>query len=170
MNASGKNPKSKNSHNAQRTAARLAAVQAVYQMMANDQRAAAVFDDLRTRPPGDGLDGGAQMVAPDAALMSAIIDGVEERGDDLMRLITGAQNRRNSTVDDTNPPQLSPIEPLLRSILLCGSFELLAHHETDVPLIISDYLEVTHAFYDQGESKLVNGILDKISKSVRDNG
>ena len=169
MNASGKNPKSKNSHNAQRTAARLAAVQAVYQMMANGQRATAVYEDLRARPPGDGLDG-ARMIAPDAALMSAIIGGVEERSGDLMQLIAGAQNKRNSAADDANSPQAVTIEPLLRSILLCGSYELLAHHETDVPLIISDYLEVTHAFYDQGESKLVNGILDKIGKSVRDNG
>lgn len=169
---SAKTPKLKRegSQKARHTAARLAAVQAVYQMLANGQRASAVIEDIKTFPPGDGLDDAGRMVTPDGALMAAIISGVEERKDDLAQLITGAQNRRKSTVDDTIPASPSPIEPLLRAILLCGAYELLAHHDTDVPLIITEYLDVTHAFYDQGESRLVNGILDKISKGVRDNG
>jgi N utilization substance protein B len=44
----------------------------------------------------------------------------------------------------------------------------LAHHDIDVPVIISDYLDITHAFYEGSESKLVNGVLDQISKAVRD--
>ena len=170
MNAKTPKLKPEGSQKARRTAARLAAVQAVYQMLANGQRANAVIEDIKTRPPGDGLEDAGKMVTPDGALMAAIISGVDARRDDLAQLITGAQNRRNSIADDTVLAPPASIEPLLRSILMCGAYELLAHHETDAPLIITEYLDVTHAFYDQGESRLVNGILDKISKGVRDHG
>ncbi len=162
--------KTEGSQKARHTAGRLAAVQGVYQMLANGQSAASVIVDMKALPPGDGLDDAGKMVTPDGALMAMIINGVETRKDDLVELITGAQNKRKSTADDTTLALPSLIEPLLKAILLCGAYELLAHHETDVPLIITEYLDVTHAFYDQGESKLVNGILDKIGKNVRHNG
>ena len=162
--------KTEGSQKARHTAARLAAVQGVYQMLANGQSAASVIADMKTLSPGDGLDEAGRMVTPDSALMATIINGVETRRDDLAQLIAGAQHKRKSAADDTIQASPSPIEPLLRAILLCGAYELLAHHEMDVPLIIAEYLDVTHAFYDQGESRLVNGILDKIGKNVRDNG
>lgn len=170
MSAKSFPAKPEGSQKARHTAARLAAVQGVYQMLANGQSAASVIVDMKSLPPGDGLDDAGRMVTPDGALMAAIINGVEARKDDLAQLITGAQNKRKSAADDTVLTSPSPIEPLLKAVLLCGAYELLAHHETDVPLIITEYLDVTHAFYDQGESKLVNGILDKIGKNVRDNG
>jgi N utilization substance protein B len=62
-----------------------------------------------------------------------------------------------------------PSEPLLMAILLCGAFELLDNQEVDAPVILSDYLNVTHAFYEQGESRLVNAILDSIKAVIRHN-
>jgi N utilization substance protein B len=59
------------------------------------------------------------------------------------------------------------VEPLLTSILACGTYELLAHHETDAPIIISDYLHITHGFFAGPESKMVNGVLDAIAKEIR---
>jgi N utilization substance protein B len=59
------------------------------------------------------------------------------------------------------------LEPLLTAILVCGTYELLAHPEIDAPIIISDYLHVTHGFFEGSESKLVNGILDALAKEVR---
>jgi len=156
--------KTEGSPKAQRSAGRLAAVQAVYQMIANEQRAASVLTDFKSHPPVNGQDGEA-MITPDTALLSAITQGVETRRDDVEQLIAGTQKRRSSTGDEG---AYAPNEPLLHSLLLCGAYELLAHHDTDAPVIISDYLEVAHAFFDQGESKLVNGVLDNISKGVRD--
>lgn len=159
MNAPQKDVKHTGSRKARRTAARLAAVQGVYQIIAAGQTARQVIEDFRDHPPEQAMMGesGENMVTPDATLMTAIIGGVEARRGDLEQLVTGTQNRSGGAV-----------EPLLKSVLLCGAYELLAHHDTDAPVIISDYLDVAHAFFDQGEPKLVNAILDKIGKGVRD--
>ena len=58
-------------------------------------------------------------------------------------------------------------DPLLQAVFLCGAFELMVLQAIDFPLIIADYLHVTHAFYDDGEAKLVNALLDSIRKTVR---
>jgi N utilization substance protein B len=149
-----------------RSAARLAAVQAVYQMTANAETAASVMNSFKANPPHESMEG-EKLVKPDPALMSAIAKGVEARRADLEGLLAGAQKSRTRTGDDT---VYAPYEPLLQSVLLCAAYELLAHHDIDAPIIISDYLNVTHAFFDQGESKLVNGVLDAIRKNVRDGG
>jgi N utilization substance protein B len=59
------------------------------------------------------------------------------------------------------------LEPLLQYILLSASYELMAHSDIDSPIIIADYLDVTHAFFDGGEAKLVNGILDRVKSAFR---
>ncbi len=64
-------------------------------------------------------------------------------------------------------PTEKEIEPLLKSILLCGVTELLSHQDIDAPIIIDDYLNVTHAFYEKQQVSFVNGILDKVASSLR---
>jgi N utilization substance protein B len=39
--------------------------------------------------------------------------------------------------------------------------------QTDTPLVIAEYLNVTHAFFDKGESRLINGVLDRVAKEAR---
>lgn len=143
---------SKPSKTARLSAARLASVQAVYQMMANQQKAESVIEDFRTRRFGKPVDGHA-MVAPDEDLFAAIVAGVEDKSKELEAAIM-------------KPDQQVPAEPLLRAILLCGTWEL-AQTKTDAPLVIAEYLNVTHAFFDKGESKLINGVLDRVAREVR---
>lgn len=147
------------SKKARLSAARLAAAQAVYQMLANEQDAASLIAEYKARRFGKPVDG-AEMVLPDGKLFVDVVQGVENRRGDLEDILKSAAGETKSGVR----------ELLLQAILLCGSYELLAHHDTDAPIIISDYLHVTHAFYDQGESKLVNGLLDKVKGAVRDSG
>ena len=149
----------KPSRRAQFSAARLAAAQAVYQMMENDQSAAAVIAEYKARRLGEAVDGEV-MVPPDGTLFRAVVEGVENRRSDLDALLAGPDGKEAAAAH----------EPLLRAVLLCGAYELMAHHDTDAPIIINDYLDVTHAFFDQGESKLVNGVLDRVGKAVRDKG
>ena len=149
----------KPSRRAQFSAARLAAAQAVYQMTANDQSAAAVIAEYKARRLGEPVDGEI-LVPPDGNLFHAIVEGVENRRSDLDTLLAGPDGKEAGAAR----------EPLLRAVLLCGAYELMAHHDTDAPIIINDYLDVTHAFYDGGESKLVNGILDRVGRAVRDKG
>ena len=141
------------------TAARLAAVQAVYQLLLNETPARVIVEEYRQhRLQALAADYG--MEQPNAALFTKVIGGVELRRDDLLPIINEANASRKETQRQT--------EPLLQAVFLCASFELLAHHEFDTALIISDYLDVSHAFFDGGEPALVNGVLDRISRAVRD--
>ncbi|HTK83842.1 MAG TPA: transcription antitermination factor NusB [Patescibacteria group bacterium] len=142
----------KPSKTARLSAARLAAAQAVYQMMANQQKAAAVVQDFRTHRFGKPVDGQV-MVMPDEDLFESIVVGVEDRSKEIEAIIV-------------KPGQAVPAEPLLRAIMLCAVWELTAT-QTDTPLVIAEYLNVTHAFFDKGESRLINGVLDRVAKEAR---
>lgn len=164
------------SRKARLSAARLAAAQAVYQMIANQQGAVSVTEEFIERRLGQPLDGAA-MVMPDGVLFRDIVRGVDERRADLDELIQAAARKPDAalepeTAQDPEAAQNEAVfaahEPLLRAVVLCGAYELLAHGETDAPIIIADYLHVTHAFFDQGEARLVNAILDQIRRAVRD--
>ena len=135
------------------SAARLAAVQAVYQMMGNDQRADAVIADFKDYRLGKPVDGQA-MVMPERELFEEIVAGVDILRPELETLLIV-------------PGQHVPAEPLLRAIMLCGTWELKARTDVDAAVIISDYLHVTHAFFDQGEAKLINGTLDRVARAAR---
>lgn len=157
MNDTKKSEKPQGSKIARSSAARLAAVQAVYQMLGNNQSAQSVISEYRLHRLGEKVDG-VEMVTPDGILFQTIVEGVYDRMNTLEDMIVAALQKNGKS---------KPSEPLLMSILLCGTFELLMNLDVDAPVILSDYLNVTHAFYEQGESKLVNALLDAIKKAVR---
>lgn len=144
---------------ARRNAARLFAAQAVYQMIANEESAESVARDFLARRV-DERRREENLVPPDEALFSMVVRGVGDRRPDLDRIVSGARTNEKTLKDDL----------LLQSILLCGAFELLANNETDAFVIISSYVYVAHAFFDQNEPKLVNAMLDRIARNVRDAG
>lgn len=149
---------SRGSLKARKTAARLFAVQAVYQAIQNKEPPSKLHDEFITHRIGMNLDDASddgQMVAPDQPLFRGILAGVTERWGDLQQII---QPRLRVSND---------VEPLLTSILVCGAYELMAHHEIDAPIIITDYLNITSSFFDSSEPKLVNAVLDGLSKELR---
>lgn len=149
--------KPQGSKKAQAAAARLAAVQAVYQVLTNEQSAQSVLSEYRLHRLGKEV-AGEEMVTPDGTLFESVVIGVYDRMNVLDDAISAAFQKSGKT---------TPSEPLLMAILLCGAFELFAHLDIDAPLIVSDYINVAHAFYEQGEAKLVNAILDTIKKAIR---
>jgi N utilization substance protein B len=62
------------------------------------------------------------------------------------------------------------VDRLVRAILLAGAYELI--HRKDVPprVAISEYVEIAHAFYDQGEQSFVNSVLDRVARQSRSAG
>ncbi|MCB9991323.1 MAG: transcription antitermination protein NusB [Rhodospirillales bacterium] len=155
---------SESSQIARYSAARLAAVQAIYQQKSTDQSISSLIEEYKAYRLGQPVDDQA-MVLPDGVLFEKIVRGVADRKEDLRGIVDtfyGAQ--KDVKVIDS---ALS-VEPLLDSILLCGTYELMAHHETDAPIIISDYINVAHAFYEGGEPRLINGLLDKIRQALRE--
>ncbi len=157
MSDTKKSEKPQGSKIARASAARLAAVQAVYQMLGNNQSAQSVISEYRLHRLGETVDG-VEMVTPDGILFQTVVEGVYDRMNTLEDMIVAALQKSGKT---------KPSEPLLMAILLCGTFELLMNPDVDAPVILSDYLNVTHAFYEKGESKLVNALLDAIKKAVR---
>lgn len=157
MSTSGKQKQLQGSKIARASAARLAAAQAVYQIMTNNQDAESVISEYRLYRLGKPVDD-VEMVTPDGVLFQTIVGGVYGRMNLLMEMIADAAGKGGKT---------TPAEPLLLAIMLCGAWELLANPDIDAPVILSDYLNVTHAFYEQGETKFVNGVLDAVGKTTR---
>ena len=143
---------------ARKTAARLFAVQAVYQAIQNKEPPSKLHDEFITYRIGMNLDDtieGGNMVAPDQPLFRDILAGVTERWGDLQQIIQPRLKVSNT------------VEPLLTAILVCGTYELMAHHDIDAPIIISDYINITGSFFEASEPKLVNAVLDALSKELR---
>lgn len=142
---------------AQKTAARLAAVQVLYQMRLNNQDAASAVREFIEHRVGFNLDGDV-FVPANPELLQEIVLGIQARWTDVDAILTKVLADRNK----------GEVETLLECILRAGIYELIANGSVDAGIIINDYLNVTVGFYDGHEPKIVNAILDKVAKSTRD--
>ncbi|HBR68180.1 MAG TPA: transcription antitermination protein NusB [Rhodospirillaceae bacterium] len=159
MSSAPAEPKQEPTGGAKALAARLLAVQALYQNQQNQKPVDVLIDEYLRHRTGMEIDGTA-LTAPDGMLLKKIISGVHERRSELEGIVKANLKR---------PQEGSgrEIEPLLKSIIMAATYELLAHQDIDFPVIINDYLHVTHAFYDKMEAGLVNGVLDPIARQLR---
>jgi len=161
MSAPGSKPDANpgGSPKARALSARLSAVQALYQNAQNpEQSLDSLIDDYLHRRAGMEIDG-ETMLTPDGTLMKKIIRGVAERRDELEAIL--AAHLKQQGQEKREP------EPLLKAVMLAGACELLLHQDIDFPVIINDYLHITHAFYDKVEAGLVNAVLDAAAKVLR---
>ncbi|MDD9899750.1 MAG: transcription antitermination protein NusB [Alphaproteobacteria bacterium] len=141
---------------ARKTAARLAAVQVLYQMRLNNQNAKSALSEYASHRAGKDMDGDT-LVTPDADLLDDIVNGVETRWADVDGIVSSALSDGGRET----------VEPLLDCILRAGVYEMIAHGSVDTGIIINDYLNVTVGFYEGTEKKLINAVLDKVGKTVR---
>jgi N utilization substance protein B len=140
-----------------RSAARLAAVQALYQL----ELAGAPLETVIAEFIHDGLRRdaeGGDLADKDETLFDRLVRGTAARRDDVDALISGAL---------TPDWPLERLESVLRAILRAGTFELLACPDVPAPVVISEYLELGHAFFAGKEPGLVNGVLDKLARELR---
>jgi N utilization substance protein B len=145
-----------------RSMARLAAVQALYQMELSQTAATGASIDAVVREfikhrLGQEIDGD-QYGEVDQKLFADIVKGASLRRADLDGMISSAL---------TDEWPLDRLEAILRAILRAGAYELL--ERTDVPprVTISEYLDVTHAFFGGKEPSLVNAVLDRLARVLR---
>jgi N utilization substance protein B len=145
------------SRSTSRSAARLAAVQALYQQ---DMEGTALPQLLRE--------------FHDHRLGATIGDVTyhEAERDFFDDLVTGA-NSRHADIDQLISDRLAEgwtlerLDRPMRAILRAGAYELLARPDVPAASVITEYVDVAHAFYDKRESGFVNGLLDAIAKKVR---
>ncbi len=147
----------KPSAKARRSAARLAAVQALYQIALTDGDPESVLGEFVRHRFGADLDGD-RYVEPEPGLFGIIVRGVTGRAGDIDGLVTGALDASWS---------LDRLEPLLRAILRAGAWELLANPEVPAQIVIAEYIDMTHAFFSGREPGMVNAVLDRVAHTVR---
>jgi N utilization substance protein B len=141
---------------AARSRARLAAVQALYQMALTNASADSVVHEFARHRlgPQNEPEGGAA----DPALFGELVRGVEAAGGELDDMIAAV------LADDHDVERL---ETVLGVVLRAGAFEL--SHRLDVParVTIKEYVDVAEAFYGKKETKLVNAVLDRLARALR---
>jgi N utilization substance protein B len=136
-----------------RSLARLAAVQALYQIDLNDAPAETVIAELREHGADEEGFGEA-----DNALLGDIVRGVIANRDDLDGMLNEA------LAPDWHLPRL---EAVLRAVLRGGAYELLARLEIPARVVLNEYVDIAHAFFAGKEPKLVNGVLDRVARRLR---
>ena len=140
-----------------RGVARLAAVQALYQMEIGGGDLADVVTEFEAFRLGQELDGEEYREA-DPVFFRDVVAGVvaEQRQID--------PRVHQALVDDW---PLKRIDVTLREILRAGSWELLKRKDIPAKVVINEYVDVAKAFFVEEEPKIVNGVLDKIARQLR---
>ncbi len=144
-----------------RSAARLAAVQALYQHQMEGTPQAQLLDEFHRHRLGGEVDpdiDDAQYVDAEVAFFDDVVKGVLARRDEIDALLTSklAEGWKLERLDKT-----------MLQILRAGAYELLARADVPTGAAIGEYLDVAHAFFEDREAKFVNGVLDAVAKSVR---
>jgi N utilization substance protein B len=140
-----------------RSAARLAAVQALYQIDLSGGEGPSVVREFTHHRIGKEIDG-QDYIAADPELFADIVNGVLDRRQTLDPAIAAAL---------TPDWPLDRLEIILRAILRAGCYELTARIDVPVRVILNEYVEVAHAFFAGKEPALVNGVLDRLAQSLR---
>ena len=140
-----------------RSAARLAAVQALYQQEMEGTPIARLLHEFHEHRLGATIED------------EEYHDAERDFFDDI---VIGAEARRTE-IDEKISAKLAQgwslerLDRPMRAILRAGTYELIARADVPVGSVISEYVDVAHAFYDKRESGFVNGLLDAIAKEAR---
>ena len=139
----------------QRGAARLAAVQALYQMDVGRQTLEDTLSQFSAHMLGREVEG-EQYLPADADFFRQIVSGVIKSQLDI-----------DPTIDNalTDWP-VTRIDATLRAILRAAAFELLRRRDIPAGVVITEYVDVAKAFYEDDAPALVHGVLDTIAKQV----
>lgn len=140
-----------------RGVARLAAVQALYQMDVGEVPLSSVISEFTAFRLGKELDG-EQYLEADEQWFKSIVSGVVDDQKFLDPFI------HKALAEDW---PLRRIDSLLRAIMRSGAYELLRRKDVPPKVIISEYIDVTKAFYQEDEPGLVNGVLDRLARELR---
>jgi N utilization substance protein B len=135
-----------------RHAARLGAVQALYQMEMSGAGAEEVAQEFSEHRFAD------LPVPPDAEFFAAVVNGVPQHQVEIDRAIAGSLSQSW---------KLERVDSILRAILRCGVFELVARRDVPAKVVIDEYVAVAGAFFGADEPGFVNGALDNIARRKR---
>ena len=140
-----------------RSAARLAAVQALYQQDMEGTPLPRLLKEFHDHRLGAEIEDNRYHEA-ERDFFDDVVSGADARREEIDALIS-ARLASGWTLERLDRP--------MRAILRAGAYELIARADVPVGSVISEYVDVAHAFYDKRESGFVNGLLDAIAKHAR---
>lgn len=141
-----------------RSAARLAAVQALYQKDMEGTALARLLDEFHQHRLGREIEEGEHYADAEVTFFDDVVRGVDARREEIDALITGRLAEGWS---------IRRLDKTMVQVLRAGTYELLARADVPVGSVISEYVDVAKAFFDDREAKFANGVLDAIAKEVR---
>lgn len=145
------------SRSRRRSAARLAAVQALYQRQMEGTPLARLLDEFHQHRLGQEIED-EQYIGAEVAFFDDVVSGVVAREEEIDALLSERLS---------DAWRLDRLDKTLLQILRAGTYELLARADIPAGTTISEYLDVAHAFFEKGETRFINGVLDAVAKAVR---
>lgn len=152
MSANNASAKSKS-----RSAARLASVQALYQMDMENIGIARLLNEFHSHRFGQEIED-AQYADADADFFDDVVSGVDARREEIDQLVDAKLGEQW---------KMGRLDKTMLQLLRCGTYELIARPDVPTATVIDEYLDVAHAFFDKKDAKFVNGLLDAVAKDVR---
>jgi N utilization substance protein B len=140
-----------------RSAARLAAVQALYQLEMEASPLPRLLDEFHRHRLGATIEDETYADA-EVDFFDDLVRGVDARREEIDAAIS-AKLASGWTLDRLDRP--------MRQILRAGTYELVARIDVPTATVISEYVDVADAFYARREKGFVNGLLDAVAKAVR---
>lgn len=145
-----------------RSAARLAAVQALYQQHMEGTAMARLLDEFHQHRLGRTIDDEdfdeAEYADAEVPFFDDVVRGVAARRDEIDAIVAGKLASGWTT---------ARLDKAMLQVLRAVTYELLARRDIPAAVVINEYVEVAKAFFDDGQAKFVNGILDAVAKEAR---
>ena len=140
-----------------RSRARLATVQALYQMDLAETDLHEVIEEFKQHRLSGSGDG------------NSMADADQEHFAQVLRGVVKRQREIDPLIDQQLATgwRLARIDSIVRAILRAATFELIELPDVPARVVISEYIEVARAFFEGDEPKLVNGVLDQLARKLR---
>ncbi len=138
--------------------ARLAAVQALYQVELGELSPRSVIHEFLEHRLDEEIDG-LRLGRIDRKLFGELVEQVSRRRRELEDMIAAVLDEEWT---------VERLETVLRIILACGAYELAERPSVPARAIINEYVELARAFFSDREPNLVNGILDRLAHTLRE--
>jgi transcription antitermination protein NusB len=140
-----------------RSAARLAAVQALYQQEMEGIGIAQLLHEFHQHRLGATIDG-VEYAHAEIDYFDDVVSGAYARRGELDALIAARLGAGWS---------MARLDKPMKAILRAGAYELVARPDVPAATVLNEYVDVAKAFYDARETGFVNGLLDALAKGVR---
>jgi len=140
-----------------RSAARLAAVQALYQQEMEGTPTPRLIHEFHSHRLGATI-GDVTYAPAEGDFFDDLVGGTAARLGEIDELIAARL---------ADGWTLARLDKPMKALLRVGAYELLARRDVPVATVLSEYVDVAKAFYDKRESGFVNGLLDALAKAAR---